>query len=180
MILAVDVRYRGDRAVAAGVLFEAWEDCEPFRILFAQLTGVAAYEPGQFYKRELPCILALVEQLERRPEHILVDGYVCLGRERRPGLGQHVYDALAGQSAVIGVAKSRYRGTPDEARLFRGGSRRPLYVTAVGVGQTEAKEFVMRMCGVHRTPALLKRVDRLSKQPLDDAASRLEGIVEPI
>jgi len=170
MILAVDVSYRADQAVAAGVLFNAWDDCEPSTVLLARLAEVGAYEPGQFYKRELPCVLALVEQLERLPEYIVIDGYVYLGSEQRPGLGKHVYDALEQQSAVIGVAKTRFRGTSVAAEVFRGGSQRPLYVTAVGIGAAEAKGFIAGMCGTHRIPALLRLVDQLSKRP--EKASR--------
>ncbi|RZB38287.1 MAG: hypothetical protein SRB2_00035 [Desulfobacteraceae bacterium Eth-SRB2] len=31
MILAVDVNYRGDKAVAAGIVFEKWSDKESIR-----------------------------------------------------------------------------------------------------------------------------------------------------
>jgi deoxyribonuclease V len=165
MILAVDVSYPEDQAVAAGVLFNTWDDCDPSRVLLTRLAEVDAYEPGQFYKRELPCILALVKRLERLPEHIIVDGYVYLGSEKRPGLGKHLYDALEEQSAVIGVAKTRFRDTSVAAEVFRGGSQRPLYVTAVGVGAAEAKGLIAGMCGEHRVPAILKLVDKLSKQP---------------
>ncbi|MGD1992306.1 MAG: endonuclease V [Anaerolineae bacterium] len=165
MILAVDVDYRDDRAVAAGAMFHAWDECEPFQVVFAQVAQVTAYQPGQFYRRELPCVLALVNQLECLPEYIIVDGYVYLGPGRRPGLGKRLYDALEGQSAVIGVAKSRFRGTPVAAEVLRGGSRRPLYVTAVGIVEAEARELVAGMCGQHRVPAMLRLVDKLSKEP---------------
>lgn len=68
MILAVDVGYRDEQAVAAGALFTAWDDCEPAPVVLAHVPEVAVYQPGQFYERELPCILALVDQLERLPE----------------------------------------------------------------------------------------------------------------
>lgn len=131
-------------------------------MLVARIDEVAPYQPGAFYRRELPCILALVGELDRFPDYIVVDGYVYLGEERRPGLGKHLYDALGGRSAVIGVAKSRFRGTPA-AEVLRGRSRRPLYVTAVGVPEAEASDLVARMYGEHRVPDMLRRVDRLSK-----------------
>ena len=164
MILAADVHYRKAQAVAAGVLFETWADCAPCQVLLAQLPTAAAYEPGQFYKRELPCILALIEQLERLPECVIVDGYVHLGSERLPGLGKHLYDALEQRAAVIGVAKSRFRNTPAAARVFRGGSRRPLYVTAAGIDPARAQNRIATMCGGHRIPTLLQLADRLSRQ----------------
>jgi deoxyribonuclease V len=165
MIFAVDVDYREDNALAAGVLFENWEDCEPTRQLTLQIDQVADYEPGQFYKRELPCILSLLKQFEVRPKYIIVDGYVCLGVAKKAGLGQHLYNALDGEIAVIGVAKSRFQDTPDAAELYRGSSQRPLYVTAVGIDLIEAKSAIARMCGANRIPIILKMVDRLSRSP---------------
>jgi hypothetical protein len=45
------------------------------------------YEPGQFYRRELPYVLALLESLESSPA-VVVDGFVWLvffaARERHP------------------------------------------------------------------------------------------------
>ena len=163
MILAVDVHYRGSRAVAAGVLFRDWEDREAFLELAVPCSTAAAYEPGQFYARELPCILALLRQIEGMPDAIVIDGYVYLGSDRRAGLGKHLFDALQGRSAVIGVAKSRFADTPAEAEVLRGGSRRALYVTATGIGEPDARNCIARMHGEGRLPALLRRADRLSK-----------------
>ncbi len=164
MIFAVDVNYRADKAVAAGVLFQNWQDSEPVEELIAPILKVADYEPGQFYKRELPCVLTLLQQLEQLPEFIVIDGYVYLDGNQKPGFGKHLYEVLEGKPVIIGVAKSRFKDTPAEAEIFRGRSKRALYVTAVGVSETEAKGFIMRMHGEHRIPTLLKRVDQLSKR----------------
>lgn len=163
MILAVDVSYRQQQALAAGVRFHAWEAREPAETLTLPYDVVAPYVPGQFYKRELPPILALLNKLARLPDTIIVDGYVYLGKQRHPGLGKYLYDALDGQAVVVGVAKSRFRGTSAETKVFRAGSRRPLYVTAVGMDANEAQHLVAGMCGAHRMPTLLRLVDRLSK-----------------
>jgi deoxyribonuclease V len=164
MILAVDVDYREDKAVTAGVLFQNWQDSEPVEELIAPILTVAEYEPGKFYKRELPCVLALLQQLEQLPEFIVIDGYVYLDRNQKPGFGKHLYDALEGKCVIIGVAKTRFKDTPAETEIFRGGSKRALYVTAVGINEAEAKGLIMRMHGEHRIPALLKRGDQLSKR----------------
>ena len=164
MIFAVDVDYRNNSAIAAGVLFRNWEDREPVEELIAQIAAVAAYEPGQFYKRELPCVLELLKQLKQLPEYVVIDGYVYLGGNKKPGFGKHLYNALQEKSVVIGVAKSRFKDTPADAEVFRGGSKRALYVTAIGVSEIEAKDFIIRMHGENRLPTLLKRVDQLSKR----------------
>lgn len=163
MILAADVSYRGREAIAAGVLFRGWQDAEPAAELTVRIDEPAAYEPGQFWKRELPPVLALLRQLQQLPGYIIIDGHVYLDAGQRPGFGKHLYDALQGKAAVIGVAKSRYKDTPPDAEVFRGGSKRPLYVTSVGIDPAEARAAIARMHGEHRLPAMLKRADRLSR-----------------
>lgn len=61
MILAVDVHYKDQKALVAGVLFENWDDDYPCEIFMSTVSNIEKYEPGQFYKRELPCILKLLE-----------------------------------------------------------------------------------------------------------------------
>ncbi len=137
MIFAVDVNYIEDKALVAGILFEYWQGSETICQITTKINNVSEYEPGQFYKRELPCILEILTQLESLPEIIVVDGYVELGSEQKPGLGKHLHDAIDGKSIIIGVAKNRFEDTPVETEVFRGGSQRPLYVTAIGTRSPE-------------------------------------------
>ena len=165
MIIAIDVYYQDKKAIVAGVLFHFWDAPKTADevVIEMEIDRVGEYEPGQFYKRELPCILALLETLETLPEIIVIDGYVYLGSEENPGLGQRLYDALEGRSIVIGVAKTRFQDTPATTEVYRGQSQNPLYVTAIGVGTSEAKRFIMDMQGESRIPTLLKRVDQLTR-----------------
>jgi deoxyribonuclease V len=123
----------------------------------------AAYEPGRFYRRELPALLSVVEKLLDRPDIIMIDGYVWLGQESDPGLGAYLYQALGGSSAVIGVAKTLFKEGPAVRGIRRGASVRPLYVTAAGMDLNEAAERVVQMHGKFRIPTLLKKVDRLCR-----------------
>jgi len=164
MILAIDVDYHSNQASVAAIAFNRWSDPEPVQEWAIQVSDPAAYVPGQFYRRELPCILALLKQIEVVPECIVIDGYVYLGGERKPGLGQYLFEALDGTTPVIGVAKSRFKDTPVGVEVFRGQSKRPLYVTAAGIDETEARHLIAGMYGHHRIPALLKRVDQLCRQ----------------
>jgi deoxyribonuclease V len=164
MLLAVDVHYRVDSAVTAGLLFDQWSASEPVRELVIPISEVAAYKSGHFFRRELPCILALLRRLPDVPEIIVVDGYVDLGPEQRPGLGRHLFQALQGQAAVIGVAKTLFKDTPAIAAVYRARSRRPLYVTAAGMNPDYARHCILQMHGRWRIPTLLKRVDRLCRQ----------------
>jgi deoxyribonuclease V len=123
------------------------------------LAEVAAYRPGAFYERELPAIAAVVDGHDL--DLLLVDGYVTLDPAGRAGLGQHVHHAL--RVSVIGVAKTAFRGATHAIEVCRGGSRRPLYVTAAGLAPADAADLVRAMAGPHRLPDALKRVDALSR-----------------
>jgi deoxyribonuclease V len=164
MIFAVDVDYREDRAVAAGVLFDSWESTEPTLTKVVEISEVEQYEPGNFYKRELPCILKLLTELDELPEYIIIDGYVYLNRQNKAGLGKHLYDELKQKSVVIGVAKSRYKDTPSGTEVWRGSSQKPLYINAVGMSEIEAKQLITKMHGKNRIPTLIKKANQLSKQ----------------
>ena len=169
MIACVDVDYREAGAVAACVLFRAWPDAEPVSEVVVRIAAVEPYEPGRFYRRELPCLLAVLEALAERPEVVVIDGYVWLGDEGEPGLGAHLHEALGRRVAVIGVAKTRFHGARTAREVHRGGSRSALYVTAAGIDPSEAADRVREMHGPFRIPTLLKRVDRLCRERAHDA-----------
>jgi deoxyribonuclease V len=165
MLACVDVDYRGDDAVAACVLFSAWGDAEPAAELVERISGVAPYVPGQFYRRELPCLLALLGKLPTQPDVVIIDGYVWLAGEDRPGLGARLYEALSREVPVVGVAKTRFQSAHLAVPVVRGeGSTRPLFVTAAGLDAAVAAAHVQGMHGAYRIPTLLKRVDHLCRQ----------------
>jgi deoxyribonuclease V len=163
MILAVDVGYGNVGAKAAGVIFEAWESEEVVAEYTLHIDKVAEYFPGKFYQRELPCLTALIEQITYPITCIVVDGYVYLGSEKRPGLGKHLWEKLNGAIAVIGVAKSSFKDTPNNTELIRGMGKKPLYITAEGIHLEVAKKNIFQMNGNQRIPTLLKYVDSLSR-----------------
>jgi deoxyribonuclease V len=163
VILAIDVGYNECGAQAAGVLFTHWSSEVPASQLKVEIGQVAEYVPGQFYLRELPCILELLDCLDVDPECIVIDGYVQLGEEQRAGLGQYLWTALGCRIPVIGVAKTYFHGTPAQSQLYRGASARPLYITAAGMPLDQARECILNMHGAHRVPTLLKAVDVLSR-----------------
>lgn len=163
MILAVDVQYYGEHAVVAGVIFADWQDRTPAGEVITRVAVHAPYEPGEFYRRELPCILQLIVENDLEPDCIVVDGFVYLDGNNRPGLGRHLFDALEGKVAVIGVAKRAFGEIPAEFTIYRGESGRPLYVTAAGIDIEEAKRCIAKMHGRHRQPTLLKRADWLCR-----------------
>jgi deoxyribonuclease V len=169
MIVAVDVHYGVDHATAAGVAFHAWADATAaLEIVVPCKAEPAAYEPGEFYKRELPHILAILAEARDREtiDTVVIDGYVTLGAGR-PGLGARLRDALGANVRIIGVAKTPFHGNDEAEAVTRGQSRRPLYVTAAGMDVTQAAELVRTMHGAHRIPTLLQRADQLSRHSAD-------------
>ncbi len=165
-LACVDVDYRDSCGRAACLTFNAYTDSLPSGRYVVEVAAVAAYEPGQFYLRELPAIEAVLAALPTPPRTIIVDGYVWLApRQTRPGLGAHLYHALDGRIPVIGVAKSPFSGAVATA-ILRGKSRRPLYVTSAGIDQAQAAKHIQAMHGSYRLPTLLKQVDRLCRDGL--------------
>lgn len=164
MILATDVHYHRTGATAAGVLFNDWQDTQAQQTLTVPIEHVEPYVSGQFYQRELPCLLALIEQITMPLDTIIVDGFVTLGEQQTAGLGKYLYDALAGKIIVIGVAKSAFSDSSIATEILRGKSNKPLYVTAVGMELEDAKDCVLAMAGAFRLPTLLKQVDSLCRK----------------
>jgi deoxyribonuclease V len=164
MMACVDVDYRGDDAVAACVLFRAWTDEREAGQHVRRLRGVEAYVPGQFYRRELPCLLAVLGEVVAPLALVVVDGYVWLADETRPGLGAHLYEALCRRIPVVGVAKTRFASARASVAVLRGSTAtRPLFVTAAGLEVEAAARAVESMHGPYRIPTLLRRVDQLCR-----------------
>jgi deoxyribonuclease V len=65
------------------------------------------------------------------------------------------------------VAKTPFRAATHAAPVLRGQSRKPLYVTAVGLSITEAAHLaahlVAGMAGTFRLPGALKLAGRLAR-----------------
>ena len=161
MIAAFDVHYLEDNSAAvAVVLFSDYGDSEPSASFVQFLSEAADYVPGEFYRRELPCILSLLRRIKEAPDEIIVDGYVRLGSKH--GLGQHLFMSLDEKIPIIGVAKSKFKGA-EAVEVYRGRSKKPLYITSAGKDLQEASEKIRTMHGVHRIPTLLKHADLLAR-----------------
>jgi len=163
MIAIFDVQYEPDRACAACVVATDWVAVTPAAAVARVLPVAQPYVPGQFFLRELPPLLSLIDELELAPgAPLVVDGYVWL-EDERAGLGGHLFERLGREHPVVGVAKSEYAGAPAQ-RVVRGRSSRPLFVTAAGVDPAQAAESVRVMHGEFRIPTLLKEADRLARR----------------
>ncbi len=166
MILAIDVFYEQNKAKIIGIFFNEWADEKFAQKIELFRHDIAEYEPGAFYKRELPCILDVLEQTNvANIQCIIVDGYVYLDDDKKLGLGGYLYDAINQKVPVIGVAKNHFaNNTKYVIEVLRGESQKPLYVTAVGTDLEEAANNVRNMHGAFRFPTLLKELDNLTKQ----------------
>jgi len=166
IIAFVDVDYKGAGARAACVLTESWEAESPTSTYVSDIKTVKPYEPGNFYRRELPCIVSVLQMLPLLPEIVVVDGYVWLSSVDRPGLGARLYEALGRGTPVVGIAKTAFKGVEsytDVVRVLRGTSRNPLFVTAVGIELEAAAKYVRHMAGKHRIPEILRITDSLCR-----------------
>lgn len=164
VLTCLDVHYEPMRARTALVGFRDWSDARPVVEQVTESTEPPApYEPGQFYKRELPHLVVALERFgaTHTTDLVIVDGHVWLDG-KQPGLGAHLFVALGEKLPVVGVGKTSFH---DAAVLpiTRGQSAKPLYVSAVGIDPARAAELVRAMHGAHRLPTLLQRADHLAR-----------------
>lgn len=164
VFVAADVHYlasggaRAAAVVCADVGFSrfAADRVEP-------VPHVLPYEPGRFCLRELPALHAVLDGLKEMTL-LVVDGFVDLDPDGRPGLGARASAEF--DVPVVGVAKTAFRTATHAIPVLRGTSARPLYVTAIGLPRAEAADLVRRMAGPHRMPTALHRADTLARNGL--------------
>jgi deoxyribonuclease V len=158
---AADVHYLGSGGARAAVVLAA---DTTFSTGLTERTAfvpeVAPYRPGEFYLRELPPLLEVLDGV-RGLGLLVVDGYADLDPAGRPGLGAHAHAEFG--VPVIGVAKSAFRTATHAVPVLRGTATRPLFVTAVGMPSSEAADLVRRMAGRFRLPDALRRADALAR-----------------
>jgi deoxyribonuclease V len=159
--VAVDVHYlrsggaRAAAVVAADALFS-----QVLAEHIAVVPEVPRYQPGEFYRRELPPLHAVLDGIGGLGL-LVVDGYADLDPGGRPGLGAHAHTEFG--IPVIGVAKSAFATATHAVAVLRGISARPLFVTAAGMPCADAAELVRRMAGRFRVPDALRRADALAR-----------------
>lgn len=164
MIACLDVYYSTSRARAAAVVLKQWTSEVPIASYSANVSHFNGYEPGHFYRRELKPLLSVISQIREEVLCYVIDGYCHLSPDREPGLGARLAQILPSEKTVVGVAKNRFRNSRHAFEVLRGSSKRPLFVTAVGLDYEDAANFIQSMKGDHRIPTMLKNVDHLSRQ----------------
>ena len=186
--IAIDTYYYSDtEAKTVGVIFENWNDSKPLEVKEVWSHEFGPYIPGEFYKRELPCMMDLLQTIPDLKDFdaIVIDGLAHLpmvGDRKEPeGLGIHLEEELIKRGiidrttnyginhvGIIGVAKSRFDAADEDngiAKLYRGTAKTPLYIdtTWFGYSSFSAAECIKAMHGPYRIPTLLKLVDTITK-----------------
>lgn len=165
MILAIDIHYKTTYAKNVGVLFN-WQDDTPEQIIVNQRHSVEEYVPGQFYKRELPCLLDVITEVDLTlVEAIVVDGHVYIDNDFKFGLGGYLYEALNQKIPIIGVAKRAFhKNEQTSIPVLRGESLNSLYVSAIGMDKVVAAQYIKNMRGEFRMPTILQILDTETKK----------------
>ncbi|MEL1255245.1 endonuclease V [Flavobacterium sp. DGU38] len=166
VILAFDTYYFDGKAKTVCIEFSQWNQSKNYKVYTETIENVEEYIPGEFYRRELPCILSLLNRIgSTNIDAIVVDGFVYLDDNKKHGLGGHLYEKLGGNIPIIGVAKTNFAAiNKDKKALLRGDSQKPLFITSIGIDLEDAFQRIESMAGEFRIPTLLKELDRLTKE----------------
>lgn len=166
MILVFDTYYSKDKAKTVAIQFKNWKENAVEQIYEETLSGVNEYVSGEFYKRELPCILSLLKQIDlSNCEAIIIDGFVYLNDENKKGLGAYLFEALEEKIPIIGVAKNDFKElNKSKIAVYRGESKKALFVTCAGTGLKKAALNIKNLKGNYRIPDILKQVDALGRE----------------
>lgn len=171
-VACVDVYYYKDYARACCIVFTLNE--EKIISKYVELVkGIEDYVSGQFYKRELPCILKVLEKVKENIDMIITDSFVAVD-EHTNGLGAYLYESLNYEIPVIGVAKSFLKGNGDYIEVHRGKSINPLYVSSIGIDLDYAGGIILNLKGDYRIPDILKQVDKMSRDK-NDLHNKIRG-----
>lgn len=166
MILIFDTFYRNDNtAKTVCIKFNSFDSDVIENTYFSIKEDVEPYVSGEFYKRELPCVMELIEQIDLKDVGcIVVDGYV--NHNEKEVLGAKLYHALDDEIPIIGVAKNKFIGENQSIEVYRGESKKPLYVTSIGISNIDAASQIKNMYGEYRLPYMIKKVDSFSREEL--------------
>ena len=173
--LVFDIAYneKENTAKTAAVEFNDFSDDVASKTYIHISPIQSEYIPGQFYKRELPAIVALIEnkigweKLKSEYDLIMVDGLYQLGPDH-PGLGAKLKEYLLEKQnidiEVIGVAKTYFHDCEKVAELvYRGQDAvKPLYVNG-SIPKKAYADVIKNMAGRFKLPTLIKLVDSICR-----------------
>lgn len=182
LVAGVDMGFEeGGRVARAAAVLLSFPDLLPVDHAVARAPTSFPYVPGLLAFRELPAILAALEQLGRPADLILCDGHGRI-HPRRFGLACHL--GLVTGLPTIGVGKSHFLGAYDPPGEARGdwnpvidhdeiigavvrtrAAVRPVYVS-IGhrISLTTAVVFTLRCTARYRLPEPTRLADRLASR----------------
>lgn len=187
-VAGVDVGFEDDGATArAAVAVLGFPSLQLDTSAIARMPTRFPYVPGLLSFREVPAVLAAMQQLDVLPDLLLCDGQ-GIAHPRRLGIASHL--GLLLDIPAIGVAKTRLTGkhgeVPDErgawVPLKDGGetigavlrSRRgakPLYVSpGHRIGLASAIAWVMACLTRYRLPETTRWAHRLASEKASKAS----------
>ena len=159
---AIDCFYESNETTCCCVHFLDTRDRLPVWVDVQRFAGIAKpYKSGEFFRTELPFLMKILRRFWNADSIAMIDGYVWL-RDRKPGLGAYLFEALGSVGAIIGVAKNEFVGS-EARKVIRGKSSKPLFVSSIGIEEEEASNLLLRMSGNYRIPTMLKLADAGSR-----------------
>lgn len=167
MIYCFDTYYGKGYANTAVIGIEDWDSAQPTFELNEIINEIHDYESGAFYKRELPCLLSIINKinLNYSTDILVIDGYVVLSDDGKLGLGGYLYNELKQEIPVIGVAKNNFFPLDKlKKEIYRGESKKPLYITSLGIELELASQLILNMEGKFRIPTILKLADQRCRE----------------
>ncbi len=182
-VAGVDVGFEAAGTVTrAAVAVLRYPELDVLETAIARRPTAFPYIPGLLSFRELPAVLAALEQLREPPDLLLCDGQ-GIAHPRRFGIASHL--GLLVDIPAIGVAKTRLCGTHEEPPNQRGAwtplwgqgeiigavlrtrpGVKPLYISpGHRVGLETALAYVMGCCTRYRLPETTRHAHRLASGP---------------
>ena len=182
-VAGVDVGFEAAGTVTrAAVAVLRYPELDVLETAIARRPTAFPYIPGLLSFRELPAVLAALEQLREPPDLLLCDGQ-GIAHPRRFGIASHL--GLLVDIPAIGVAKTRLCGTHEEPPNQRGAwtplwgageiigavlrtrpGVKPLYISpGHRVGLETAIAYVMGCCTRYRLPETTRHAHRLASGP---------------
>lgn len=163
MKLAIALHTDRSTLLAAAVVFEEWGAPEAARTHLSRLALSDKPAPDALAQLQLQCLLQLLQAHALAPTVIVLDGLVHLDAQDTPALGRHLYEALGGRAAVIGVSKAALAHLPAQFQVSREDEAAAVTVTCAGIDIGAAKARVRAMHGKRRVPTLLKLAARVAR-----------------
>lgn len=181
-VAGVDVGFEdGGRVTRAAVVVHGWPELEVVERALARRETGFPYVPGLLAFRELPAVVAALEELDTDPDLVFCDGQ-GIAHPRRFGIACHL--GLLIDRPAIGVGKSRLIGTHAEPARDRGAREplvdcgeivgtvlrtrtgvRPVYVSpGHRVSLETAVELVLNAAPRYRLPEPVREADRMASR----------------